>query len=78
MLVSLHLGIADPALQSCTFSLPPGLHVQEGAHDSVEDARTAMLLYRKYCELEAHNAVSDSLHKLYESGRSLGWQVPAS
>lgn len=55
-----------------------GLRIQEGAHDSAEDARTALLLYRKYCELEARNAVNTSLHKLYESGRSLRWQVPPS
>ena len=56
------------------FSL--GLHIQEGAHDSCEDARTALMLYRKYHELETQGQIKQSLKKLYETGRSYGWQVP--
>ena len=55
-----------------------GLRIQEGAHDSAEDARTALLLYRKYRELEARNAVAESLQQLYETGRSCSWQIPDS
>ena len=55
---------------------PAGLHIQEGAHDSSEDARTALMLYRKYRELESQGQIKQSLKKLYEMGRSYGWQVP--
>ena len=58
-------------------NFPPGLHIQEGAHDSSEDARTALMLYRKYREVETQGQVKQSLKKLYETGRSCGWQVPA-
>jgi len=57
---------------------PPGIRIQEGAHDSAEDARMALLLYRKYQELEACNSVAKSLQQLYETGRGCGWQIPDS
>lgn len=54
------------------------LHVQDGAHDSAEDAKTALLLYRKYQQLQTDGLLTESLSKLYETGRSLNWQVPSS
>lgn len=54
------------------------LHIQKGAHDSCEDARTALFLYHKYQELEAKDQVSQMLSKLYETGRRYNWQVPDS
>ncbi len=54
------------------------LHVQRGVHDSCEDARTALLLYRKYKKLEASDQVSSMLGRLYETGRRYNWQVPES
>ena len=34
------------------------------------------MLYRKYRELENQGQIKQSLKKLYEMGRSYGWQVP--
>ena len=50
--------------------------VQEGCHDSIEDARTALLLYRKYEELEKNGKFKETLVALYEVGRELQWKVP--
>ena len=62
-------------------SLPPrslGQHIQKGNHDSAEDARTAVQLYHKYCELKDSNSLEESLAKLYETGRKCAWQIPES
>ncbi|XP_064403711.1 PAN2-PAN3 deadenylation complex catalytic subunit PAN2-like isoform X2 [Halichondria panicea] len=53
-----------------------GLRVQESAHDSAEDARTAVVLYHKFKELEAAGTLQESLKELYKTGRSCGWVVP--
>lgn len=65
---------------TCSFlaSMFAELHVQDGAHDSAEDAKTALLLYRKYQQLQSDGLLAESLSKLYETGRSLNWQVPGS
>lgn len=52
------------------------IHIQKEAHNSSEDACTALLLYRKYQELEAKGVMSEMLQKLYETGRSYNWKVP--
>jgi PAB-dependent poly(A)-specific ribonuclease subunit 2 len=52
--------------------------VQKESHDSCEDARTALLLYRKYQELEAQGKVEEVLHKVYDTGRSYNWKTPES
>lgn len=55
------------------------LNIQGETHDSIEDARTALQLYRKYLEL-SHGGGSDEVRKvlkgLYEKGRQLDWKVP--
>uniref|UniRef100_A0A8C6WUL9 PAN2-PAN3 deadenylation complex catalytic subunit PAN2 n=1 Tax=Neogobius melanostomus TaxID=47308 RepID=A0A8C6WUL9_9GOBI len=57
------------------------LSIQGETHDSIEDARTALQLYRKYLEL-SHGGGSDDVRKilkgLYEKGRQLDWKVPES
>uniref|UniRef100_A0A3Q2ZWW0 PAN2-PAN3 deadenylation complex catalytic subunit PAN2 n=1 Tax=Kryptolebias marmoratus TaxID=37003 RepID=A0A3Q2ZWW0_KRYMA len=57
------------------------LNIQGETHDSIEDARTALQLYRKYLEL-SRGGVSDDVRKvlkgLYEKGRQLDWKVPDS
>lgn len=54
------------------------LHVQDGAHDSAEDAKTALQLYRVYQRLQHDQRLQESLGKMYDAGRKLNWQVPYS
>lgn len=60
--------------------LPPDLKIQGETHDSIEDARTALQLYRKYLELSKNGTEPESFHKvlkgLYEKGRKMDWKVP--
>lgn len=57
------------------------LNIQGETHDSIEDARTALQLYRKYLEL-SRGGGSDEVRKvlkgLYEKGRQQDWKVPES
>jgi len=53
-----------------------GIKIQSELHDSIEDARTALQLYRKYQELDAAGAVQSALMELYDTGRSMGWKIP--
>ncbi|KAH0505527.1 PAB-dependent poly(A)-specific ribonuclease subunit PAN2 [Microtus ochrogaster] len=56
------------------------LKIQGETHDSIEDARTALQLYRKYLELSQNGTEPESFHKvlkgLYEKGRKMDWKVP--
>ena len=50
-------------------------------HDSIEDAVTALRLYKKYLELTADESKkaefqSTILKNLYDEGRRLEWKVP--
>lgn len=55
--------------------------IQSTTHDSVEDARTALLLYREYQRLAAGDGGADAfrtiLKELYDKGRTLKWTIPA-
>ncbi|KAF7669050.1 hypothetical protein LDENG_00254550 [Lucifuga dentata] len=55
------------------------LNIQGETHDSIEDARTALQLYRKYLDL-SRGGRADEVRKvlkgLYEKGRQLDWKVP--
>lgn len=53
-----------------------GLKIQSETHDSIEDARAALGLYKKYLELEAKGELKTSLEEMYTAGKSLHWKVP--
>jgi len=48
----------------------------QDTHDSIEDARTALVLYQKYLELQAEGVFEQALEDMYEVGRDLNWEVP--
>ncbi|CDK24431.1 unnamed protein product [Kuraishia capsulata CBS 1993] len=50
--------------------------VQTGNHDSIEDARSALLLYRKYLDLEARGELQIALNKIYSEGQYTRFKVP--
>ena len=52
--------------------------IQSVTHDSIEDARTALNLYRKYLDLQEENTFSLELEKLYETGKMIAWKVPGN
>lgn len=52
--------------------------VQTGNHDSIEDAYTALLLYKKYIELNAIGEFESTLHRIYLEGQQLRFKVPES
>ncbi|XP_042210470.1 PAN2-PAN3 deadenylation complex catalytic subunit PAN2-like isoform X2 [Homarus americanus] len=52
------------------------LKIQSVTHDSIEDARTALALYQKYCELKADGDLVMELQILYEAGKKAQWKVP--
>ncbi|KAK3678608.1 poly(A)-specific ribonuclease [Recurvomyces mirabilis] len=47
-------------------------------HDSIEDARTAYKLWRKYLEYVGEDMLEDVIDDIWRKGRPLGFQVPAS
>lgn len=53
------------------------LDVQQDSHDSIEDARTALLLYEKYLELKEGGMFEDAMEALYEEGRLYNFKPPA-
>ncbi|XP_020281533.1 PAB-dependent poly(A)-specific ribonuclease subunit PAN2 isoform X2 [Pseudomyrmex gracilis] len=55
-----------------------GKTIQSETHDSTEDARAALELYRKYKELENSGTLTETLKELYEVGTQLQWKVPDS
>lgn len=51
-------------------------NVQTGNHDLIEDAYTALLLYKKYIELTAVGDFEATLHRIYMEGQQLRFRVP--
>ncbi|KAG5418301.1 PAN2 [Candida metapsilosis] len=50
--------------------------VQTGNHDSIEDARTALLLYKRYVELSSKGEFESMLNHVYSQGNKLRFRVP--
>jgi PAB-dependent poly(A)-specific ribonuclease subunit 2 len=51
--------------------------IQDGVHDSIEDAKFALLLYKKYDRLNEDGEWEEFLEDLYKAGRSHQWKPPA-
>ena len=45
-------------------------------HDSIEDARVALHLYKTYLELQKAGKVQETINHLYDVGRDTNWSVP--
>jgi PAB-dependent poly(A)-specific ribonuclease subunit 2 len=52
--------------------------VQTGNHDSVEDARTAIRLWREWQRFEKEGRCEEVLQEIYRRGRDVGFKVPGS
>ena len=50
---------------------------QSTVHDSIEDARTALMLYHEYVKLQRAGTFASVLEDLYAAGRASGWKVTA-
>ncbi|CCW61763.1 unnamed protein product [Phytomonas sp. EM1] len=55
-----------------------GERVQEGEHDSIEDARASLRLYRKYVQLQEEGTFENVLNKVMAKGAETSWFVPES
>ena len=52
--------------------------IQEDTHDSIEDATTALKLWRKYEEFVDAGVLEQMLNDIYATGREFGFRAPGS
>ncbi|KAF2001926.1 PAB-dependent poly(A)-specific ribonuclease-like protein subunit pan2 [Amniculicola lignicola CBS 123094] len=52
--------------------------IQQESHDSIEDALTALKLWRKYEEWDEKGVVEWALDDVYNTGREVGFRAPGS
>lgn len=48
-----------------------GEHIQTDNHDSIEDARSVLMLYHAYREFEEQGVFDQKLEEVYKEGRQL-------
>lgn len=53
-----------------------GKNIQEDNHDSIEDAYTALILYKKYLDIKESGTLPKVIETLYEEGRASNYKVP--
>jgi PAB-dependent poly(A)-specific ribonuclease subunit 2 len=51
------------------------VNIQQDTHDSIEDARTALQLYHRYCDLQQRGELKQTIVQLYEIGHRAGFKV---
>jgi PAB-dependent poly(A)-specific ribonuclease subunit 2 len=52
-----------------------GMDIQSETHDSIEDAKTALLVYKKYLQLTADKKFEQTLTEIYNIGHQTGWKA---
>jgi PAB-dependent poly(A)-specific ribonuclease subunit 2 len=52
--------------------------IQIDTHDSVEDARTALRLARKYNQVQLSGRMEETLDAIYKKGKEVGFRAPGS
>ncbi|KAG1718919.1 PAB-dependent poly-A-specific ribonuclease subunit PAN2, partial [Suillus occidentalis] len=51
-------------------------HIQTDTHDSIEDARSALRLYKAYHDFEERGVFDEKLEELYREGKQYNWKPP--
>ncbi|GMR42482.1 hypothetical protein PMAYCL1PPCAC_12677, partial [Pristionchus mayeri] len=54
------------------------LKIQESTHDSVEDARVSLQLFRKWQQLQEAGTLDSTIRWLYEEGKSTNWRLSSN
>jgi len=52
--------------------------IQVETHDSIEDARTALLIYKEYLKLKKEGRFEEVLEDIYKEGAQLNWKSPSN